>query len=114
MSNPSFSIVINTINRGAFLKETLRSFRWLKYAGDFEVITVNGPSTDNSDEVIRSWLPAIRAARCEVANLSVSRNIGICMAQGDIVVFIDDDAIPSRDWLERLVAAYRDPAVMAA
>jgi len=113
MSNPSFSIVINTMNRGAFLKQTLESFRWLKYAGDFEVITVNGPSTDNSDEVIRSWLPAIRAARCEVANLSVSRNIGICMAQGDVVVFIDDDAIPEPEWLTQLAEPYADPAVGA-
>jgi len=113
MSNPSFSIVINTMNRGAFLKEALRSFRWIKYAGDFEVITVNGPSTDNSDEVIRSWLPAIRAASCEVANLSVSRNIGICMAQGDIVVFIDDDAMPEPEWLTQLAEPYADPAVGA-
>jgi hypothetical protein len=103
-----FSIVINTLNRGTLLAKTLESFRWLKYDGEFEVIVVNGPSTDNSQEVVESWLPKIRAARCSVANLSVSRNIGICMARGDVVAFIDDDAIPEPEWLTQLARAYTD------
>jgi glycosyltransferase involved in cell wall biosynthesis len=109
----SVSIIINTLNRGLFLHQTLDSFRWLKYSGDFEVVVVNGPSTDNSEEVIASWLPHIRAARCDAANLSLSRNIGICMAQGDIIAFIDDDAIPEPEWLAQLAEAYRDPMVGA-
>lgn len=107
----TFSIVINTLNRGALLAKTLESFRWLKYDGDFEVIVVNGPSTDNSQEVIDGWLPHIRAARCDVANLSISRNIGICMARGDVVAFIDDDAIPEPEWLTQLARAYTDPGI---
>jgi glycogen(starch) synthase len=111
---PSFSIVINTLDRAALLARTLDSLRWLKYRGQFEVIVVNGPSSDNSQEVIDAWLPSIRAARCPVANLSVSRNIGICMARGDIVAFIDDDAIPHPEWLEHLARAYDSPDVGAA
>jgi GT2 family glycosyltransferase len=110
----SFSIVINTLDRATLLAKTLDSLRWLKYRGQFEVIVVNGPSTDHSQQVIDAWLPAIRTARCEVANLSVSRNIGICMARGDIVAFIDDDAIPEPEWLEQLARAYDSPAVGAA
>lgn len=113
-SLPSFSIVINTLNRGPELQKVFESFRWLKYAGEFEVVVVNGPSTDNSEEVIAAWLPNIRAGKCDVANLSVSRNVGICMAQGDIVAFIDDDAIPESEWLTQLAEAYRDPMVGAA
>ena len=103
-----FSIVINTLNRGTLLAKTLESFRWLKYDGEFEVIVVNGPSTDNSQEVVESWLPLIRAARCDVPNLSISRNIGICMARGDVVAFIDDDAMPEPEWLTQLARAYTD------
>jgi len=113
MKQPSFSIVINTLNRGPVLQKTLDSFRWLKYSGDFEVVVVNGPSKDNSEEVIASWLPHIRAGRCDVANLSVSRNVGICMAKGDIIAFIDDDAIPEPEWLTQLAEAYGDPMVGA-
>jgi glycogen synthase len=112
--HPTFSIVINTLNRGSELQKTLESFRWLKYPGEFEVVVVNGPSTDNSDEVIASWLPNIRECKCDVANLSVSRNVGICMAQGGIIAFIDDDAIPEPEWLDQLAEAYSDPMVGAA
>lgn len=109
----SISIVINTLNRGSSLNKTLESLQWIKYDGQFEVIVVNGPSTDNSDEIISNWLPKIRAGKCDVANLSISRNIGICMAQGDIVAFIDDDAIPEPEWLTQLADAYCDPMVGA-
>lgn len=111
---PTVSVVINTLNRGPSLHATIESFQWLRYRGDFEVIVVNGPSTDNSEEVIARWAGRIRAARCPVANLSVSRNIGICLARGEIVAFIDDDAIPEPEWLEQLAAAYEDPQVGAA
>ncbi|HEY8025436.1 MAG TPA: glycosyltransferase [Burkholderiaceae bacterium] len=111
---PTFSIVINTLNRAPLLQRTLESLRWLKYRGEFEVIVINGPSTDNSGQVIALWLPRIRTGSCDVANLSVSRNIGICMAQGDIVAFIDDDAIPEPEWLSQLAAAYERPEIAAA
>ncbi|MDM0033288.1 glycosyltransferase [Variovorax sp. J22P271] len=109
----SFSIVINTLNRGSSLDATLRSLKWLKYESPFEVIVVNGPSTDESDEVIARWQGSIRSASCPLANLSVSRNIGICMARGDVVAFIDDDAIPEPEWLMHLAGAYADPQVGA-
>ncbi|MCA8480457.1 glycosyltransferase [Burkholderia multivorans] len=110
----SFSIVINTLNRAALLQKTLESFRWIRYAGDFEVIVVNGPSTDGSAEVISSWSSFVRAGTCPVANLSVSRNVGICMAEGDVVAFIDDDAIPEPEWLTQLAAAYDSPEIGGA
>jgi glycogen synthase len=108
---PTVSIVINTLNRAVELQKTLKSLLWLDYPGEFEVIVVNGPSKDNTDAVTASWLPHIRPGKCEIANLSVSRNIGICMAQGDIVAFIDDDAIPEPEWLTQLVKPYVDPMV---
>lgn len=110
----TFSIVINTLNRADLLRKTLESFRWLRYKGDFEVIVVNGPSTDGTDEVISSWVPEIRTAGCNAANISVSRNIGICMARGDVVAFIDDDAIPEPEWLSSLAEAYDRPEIGGA
>jgi glycogen synthase len=108
---PTVSIVINTLNRAVELQKTLESLLWLDYLGDLEIIVVNGPSGDNTDAVIASWLPRIRAGKCEIANLSISRNIGICMAQGDIVAFVDDDSIPEPEWLTQLVKPYVDPMV---
>lgn len=99
----SISIVINTLNRALPLTQVLTSLQWQKYAGEFEVIVVNGPSTDNTEEILNNWRTRIRTAQ--------SRNIGICMAQGDIVAFINDDSIPEPEWLTQIAAGYKSSEV---
>jgi glycosyltransferase involved in cell wall biosynthesis len=106
------SVVINTLNRCDHLERTLVSLRDQTYQA-FEVIVVNGPSTDGTDELLSSFEGSIRVAECGVASLGMSRNIGVDAAAGDIVAFIDDDAIPREDWLEKLVAPYSEPTVAA-
>ncbi|MFJ2604949.1 glycosyltransferase family 2 protein [Streptomyces sp. NPDC087425] len=45
--------------------------------------------------------------------LSSGRNTGIAAAHGEVIAFLDDDAVAERDWLGRLAAAYTDPRVLA-
>jgi glycogen synthase len=104
------SIVINTYNRASTIGHTLESLKYLDYP-DFEVIVVNGPSTDNTMEVLQSYEGAIKIGHCQQANLSVSRNIGIALAEGEVVAFIDDDAVPEPEWLSRIVAGYTNDDV---
>lgn len=107
------SVVINTLNRRTSLERTLESLRYLRYP-NFEVICVNGPSNDGTDELLEQWQGKIKIAKCPEANLAVSRNIGIRHAAGDIVCFLDDDAVPEPGWLSALTLAYENPNVAAA
>jgi glycosyltransferase involved in cell wall biosynthesis len=102
--------VIATAGRAASLDRTLQSLRQLRYPL-FEVIVVLGPSLDNSAEIVARHADFIRHYPIDRLNLSAARNIGVAMAQGDVVAFIDDDAMPEPDWLDRLITGYEDPRV---
>jgi glycosyltransferase involved in cell wall biosynthesis len=104
------SIIINTYNRARSLERLLPSLEHLVDAR-FEVVVVNGPSTDDTEAVLARYAGRLKVERCPAANLSVSRNIGIAAAAGDIVVFIDDDALPGDvAWLRRLMGAFEGAA----
>ncbi len=100
------SIIINTYNREAYLRRLLPSLERL--AGPpFEVIVVNGPSTDGTATYLAEYAGRIKLVNCPERNLSMSRNLGIAAAAGDIIVFIDDDALPAdQDWLNHLVRVF--------
>ena len=106
MSNsPRVSIIVNTYNRAASLHSTLQAMPRQNYP-NFEVIVVNGPSTDHTLEVLKAHSAQIRAGSCSERNLSISRNVGIEMARGEFIAFIDDDAVPDEDWLVDAIAAF--------
>ena len=43
---------------------------------------------------------------------SGARNTGVARSRGDVIVFLDDDARASKDWLDRLLAHFADPGVV--
>lgn len=97
----AFSVIVNTNDRAEPLHTLLKSLEHQSYA-HFEVIVVVGPTRDHTLEVVAAYGERVRVLRCPQANLSVSRNIGLLAARGDVVVFIDDDAVPCRNWLQQL------------
>jgi hypothetical protein len=107
-AEPRVSVVINTYNRGWWLDRCLSSLEAQTYP-NFEVIAVNGPSTDSTPEVLDRWRGRIKAVSTPSRVLSVSRNEGIAASAGELVAFIDDDAVADPRWLERLVPAFLDP-----
>ena len=77
---------------------------------DFELIVVDSASTDSTGEVARDF--GARVVRVEEPGVARARQAGFEEAQGEIIVSTDADAIPSSNWLERLVAPFCDPEVV--
>jgi len=104
----TFSIIINTLDRAGPLHTLLHALEHQSYP-HFEVVVVVGPVKDNTLEVLKEFEGRIRLIHCENKNLSHSRNIGLIASRGDVVAFIDDDAVPSRRWLEQYARLFEDP-----
>lgn len=63
-------------------------------------------------ERLQAELPDVTVLEnCEQQGLSGGRNTGVSAAQGEIVAFLDDDAVAEHDWLKFLVEPYAEPAV---
>src|ERR1700728_879777 len=110
---PTVSIIINTDGRAESLKSTLDSLRYLDYSS-FEICTVYGPTPDGTKQLLEECGSEIKIAFCPIRNVSASRNIGIGLAAGEIIAFLDDDSIPVPEWLSSIVAAFADPEVAAS
>lgn len=106
------SIVICTLNRAEHLESCLLQLRRQCYPR-FEVIVVNGPSTDGTEEVLRRFAGEIKVRRNPHPNLCISRNLGIAAAAGDIVAFLDDDSFAHPHWLREALPAFDDPLTAA-
>lgn len=102
------SVVITTDNRLSHLKNLVSSLRF-QDSRNFEVIVVAGPTPDGTLQYVNSLGPSVRLARCDERNISKARNAGIAIATGEIVAFIDDDAIPEPSWTTKIARAFANP-----
>ncbi|CAB5037144.1 unannotated protein [freshwater metagenome] len=113
MTSFPFSVVINTYNRASSLPATLDGLT-RQIDQNFEVVVVNGPSTDGSSELLEGWSDRVRVINFDEVHLGKSRNLGIRAAAGEVVAFIDDDAVPEPDWVSGLRAGFEHELVAGA
>lgn len=109
------SIIMPTYNHGEFLKDSIESVLKQTY-GAWELIIVNNNSTDNTEQILRSFSDS-RINVINFANngiIAASRNRGIAAARGDFIAFMDSDDIWKPRKLEIQVAKLRrKPAILA-
>ncbi len=107
----AISVVICTQDRERELERCLRGLRSQSYS-NFNVLVVdNAPQTAAAAGIARRW-DAGYIVEPE-AGLSRARNLGMHACSGEIVAFLDDDAVPDPEWLRSLAAEFTDPQVMA-
>lgn len=115
MDPPTISVVICafTEERLEVLGEALDSLR-AQTRPPHEIVLVIDHAPALLAEVRERWPDVTIVPNREKQGLSGARNTGVAEAGGEVVAFLDDDAIAEPDWLERLAAAYADPAVLGA
>ena len=102
-------IAICTHNRAKSLGRTLESLVNLDVPAGltWEVIVIDNKSTDRTRDVIKRFeakLP-IRWVFEDMQGRSYARNRALQEASGDLLLFIDDDVIVSRQWLRAMVSS---------
>lgn len=110
---PSVSVIVcaYTTERWSWLLDVIESLRVQTWAAK-EVLVV----VDHNDELYERLAATVDdvtvVKNTGPRGLSGARNTGVGLADSDVVAFLDDDAIATPDWLERLMALYDDPEVL--
>jgi glycosyltransferase involved in cell wall biosynthesis len=105
------SIVTMTHNRAEVLEKTLKAMLELDYPTDYEIIVVDDGSTDNTREVLDKFKGRIKVIHQERRGPCAARNTGMKAAKYPIVVNMDDDCIPAKEWLKDLMRGFDSPKV---
>ncbi len=107
---PRVSVVVCAYNEEQTIVECLESLERSDYP-DLEVIVCDDGSTDATLELSRRF--PFTVLPLPHGGLSRARNAGADRATGEIVAFLDADAMCDRQWPWHLALAFDDPEVSA-
>ncbi len=102
MTDLTVSVVIVSRGRPDALARCLVGVSQLQYP-QFEVVVVADTSGIRAAEAL-PFAGDLKLVPFDEANISAARNLGVVSAAGDVIAFIDDDAVPEPQWLRYLVA----------
>ena len=109
---PGVTVVVCTRNRPDDLTSSLDAISRLN-PGPNEILVVDNSDGDPAVERAARERGARYVVEREIG-LSRARNRGLAESRSQIVAFIDDDAVPSENWLELLLSPFADPQVASA
>jgi len=104
-AGPKVSVVIPVYNRARYVAAAVESVLAQSFT-DFELLLINDGSTDGSAEILRSYSdPRVRLV-CNQSNLGIpqTRNMGLRLACGEYLAWLDSDDVAYRDRLNAQVA----------
>ena len=107
MMGEKISVIVPVYNVEAYLERCVESILQQTYA-NFELILINDGSTDSSGLIcdhLASQYENIKVYHIENAGVSNARNMGIQLATGSWVTFIDSDDFVTQDYLATLASA---------
>jgi glycosyltransferase involved in cell wall biosynthesis len=108
----TYSVIIATYNRADELVETLDALARIQTSAPWEVIVADNNSTDGTRRVVEDAVAKfpvpLRYVFEAQQGKAVALNAAIRIAEGDILVFTDDDALVEPDWLDCAGASLKE------
>ena len=102
---PRVSVIIATYNNAHYILEAIASIFNQTYRS-YEIIVIDDGSTDNTRQVLEPYLDKIRYLYQENKGVSHARNLGLEMARGEFISFLDADDFFLPDKLAKQVAVF--------
>jgi glycosyltransferase involved in cell wall biosynthesis len=101
---PSVSVVVPCFNEERFIGEVLENLARQGDAGQFEIIVVDGMSTDGTRAVVERFIEShpkteVRLVENPARHIPAALNRGIEAARGRVIARMDAHAVPSADYL---------------
>ncbi|QWR76736.1 glycosyltransferase family 2 protein [Candidatus Magnetomonas plexicatena] len=106
MGNLKFSVVTVSFNQGKFIEETIVSVLRQNYP-DFEHIIIDGGSTDNTLDILRSY-PHLTWVSEPDEGQAYAINKGFAMATGDVIAWINSDDYHYPGAFHKVAAAFKN------
>lgn len=110
-----YSVIIPTLNQSAKLTQCLRHLSAVSFDHDaFEVLVIDNGSSDDTKDVALSFRDEINNLQyhfCETPGLMAARHFGCEKAKGDILCYLDDDSLVTKDWLKAISESFADKTV---
>lgn len=107
---PTVSIILPTYNRLPRLQKVLAGLAAQTYPlANMEVVIVSDGSTDGTNTFLQAYVAPLRVRPLVQANLgpAAARNLGLQVAQGELVIFLDDDVVPEPQLVAEHVNTHR-------
>lgn len=99
-----YSVIIPVYNAEATLRRCLDSLVKQPFS-DYELLLINDGSTDGSDAICREYAAVysqIKYSTKENGGVSSARNLGLELAQGEYILFVDSDDYVSKDYFSTI------------
>ena len=98
------SVVVAVRNEINYIEKCIESLFKQDFDGEYEVIVVDGMSDDGTYEMLEKLQKKYKfiLLKNPKKNAAAGRNMGIKEADGDIIAFIDGDAMAYPDWLSNI------------
>jgi glycosyltransferase involved in cell wall biosynthesis len=109
----SASIIVPTFNGSSRIGNCLDALKEQVAGRNVEILVVDDGSTDNIAETVARY-SEVRLISQSNAGPAAARNRGALEASGTILLFTDDDCVPTPGWLDAMLAPFRDAEVVGA